>query len=245
MHKIPTLLAALFLALPLGSSAEELDSLLARNTEAHGGAENWAGIRNVRYRLTIIEPSFEVEGSYVATREGSVRMDITADGKRVFSEGLHEGSAWRWSPDGGVEQQNEEAALGLLRGILMPGRFFLLQDLPSQGAELELVGEVNDRGQKQWQIRVSMDRGFSREYYLDDESGRIVRERDRRAIRAGADADKVTVETRKEDPDWVNGTLYYKVSKNLNADSGEWLAITRVNSVEHNIEIPAGFFLPE
>ena len=80
MHKILTLLAAVLLLVPFGAAAEELDSLLARNAEAHGGAENWAAIKNVRYRLTIIEPAFEVEGRYVATREGSMRMDIMADG---------------------------------------------------------------------------------------------------------------------------------------------------------------------
>lgn len=245
MRKFLTLLASIALAVPAGAWAEDLQSLLTRNSEAHGGAENWAAIRNVRYRLTIIEPAFEVKGVYVATRGGSMRMDILADGERVFSEGLHEGRAWQWTPADGVVEQDEESALGLLRGILMPGRFFLLQDLPDQGAQLTLEGEVTDRGRRQWHVRVSMDRGFSRSYFIDDESGRIVRERDRRAISAGDDAGRVTVETRKEEPDWINGTLYYRASKNLNADTGEWLAITRVDSVEHNIDIPEGRFLPE
>ena len=187
----------------------------------------------------------ELEDLLARNAEGSMRMDILAEDKRVFSEGLHEGGAWQWSLDGGLVQQDEEAAVALRRGIEMPGRFFLLQDLPNRGAQLALAGEVVDRGKRQWEIRVTMEGGFSRVLFIDDESGRLVRERDRRAISPRADGQRVTVETRKEEPAWINGTLYFGVSKNLNADTGEWLAITRVDSVEHNVEIPVGYFLPE
>ena len=50
------------------------------------------------------------------------------------------------------------------------------------------------------------------------------------------------IETRKEEPEWVNGVLLYRVSRNINLESGEWLATTRVQSFEHNIEIPDAYF---
>jgi hypothetical protein len=98
----------------------------------------------VRYLLTIKEPSFEVTGTYVATRDGSMRIDIEADGQRVFSEGVHDGQAWQWTAGEGIA----------------------LQDLHQSG-------------------------------------------------------------------------------ENVNLDSGEWLATTRVRSIEHNIEIPEGYFQAE
>ena len=120
----------------------------------------------MRYLLTIKEPSFEVTGTYVATRDGSMRIDIEADGQRVFSEGVHDGQAWQWTAGEGIALQDNKSAAALRHGIELPGRFFLLQDLHQSGEK-------------------------------------------------------------------------------VNLDSGEWLATTRVRSIEHNIEIPEGYFLAD
>jgi hypothetical protein len=234
----------LFLA-PASANAEDLKGLLARNALAHGGPENWARIENVRYRLTISEPEFEVTGTYVATRQGEMRIDIDSDGERVFSEGLHDGQAWQWSPDGGVTPQDEKSAAALRHGIELPGRFFTLEDLAESGVKVNIEGEAQENGQRQWQVRVTLADGFSRDYYIDEESALIVRERDHRALHPAVSATEVTVETRKEEAAWLNGVLYYKVARIINADSGEWLATTRVRSLEHNIEIPEGYFQQE
>lgn len=230
---------------PASTFAEDLEALLARNARAHGGPEAWAQIENVRYELTISEPGFTVLGTYVATRRGEMRIDIVSDGKKVFSEGLLDGRAWQWSPDGGVTPQDEKSTAALRHGIEMPGRFFTLQDLAENGVNVDLVGEVQENGKRQWQVRVTLDDGFSRDYYIDDESGLMVRERDRRALHPAVSATEVTVETSKEEAAWLNGVLYYKIARIINADSGEWLATTRIRSLEHNIEIPGGYFLQE
>ena len=123
---------------PANVAAGDLEDLLARNAIAHGGPENWARIENVRYLLTINEPSFEVTGTYVATRDGSMRIDIEADGQRVFSEGLHDGQAWQWTAGEGITSQDEKSAAALRHGIELPGRFFLLQDLHKSGEKVTL-----------------------------------------------------------------------------------------------------------
>ncbi|HET6592809.1 MAG TPA: hypothetical protein VFG48_07825 [Xanthomonadales bacterium] len=71
---------------------------------------NFARIHNTRILPTISEPGFGVSGTSVATREGSMRIGIDAEGRRVFSEGLHNGQAWRCTPRGGFEQQDAAAA---------------------------------------------------------------------------------------------------------------------------------------
>jgi hypothetical protein len=69
---IPLLLAALRLMPgPVSAHATELGDILTRNAMAH-----------------IREPAFEVRGTDVATRDGEMRIDVEADGQRVFSEGL-------------------------------------------------------------------------------------------------------------------------------------------------------------
>lgn len=223
-------------------TAQNLDEILERNTTAHGGADNYSRIENVRYLLDISEPGFEVTGTYVATRRGSMRIDIEAGGQRVFSEGLYEAKAWQWTPDGGYEEQDETSAAALSHGIDSPGRFFSMEQARERGATITLIGAVTEIDKPQWQLRLVLPDGFSRDYFIDQETGRIVRERDFRAFHPAIDNTKEPVETRYERESWVDGVLRFTRSDNINADTGEWMGTTIVRSVEHNIEVGDDYF---
>jgi len=214
--------------------AQDLDSILALNDAAQGG-DRLAVIASVRDRLLIKEPGFEVAGTYVASREGSMRIDIEADGKHVFSEGLDAAGAWEWSPDSGVGAQSEAGAAALLHGIEMPGHFYTLQTVRERGARLSLAGAVTDGEHSEWQVHVVMADGFQRDYYIDQSTHRLTRQRDHRAFHPDVDPTQVTVETRFEDPQWIDGVLVFMREEQANLDSGEWLGTTRVQSVEFNI----------
>lgn len=237
------LLTCLLLA-SLNCAAQDLDAILELNNAAHGGADNFARIENVRYLLTISEPGFEVSGTYVATRQGSMRIDIEADGQRVFSEGLHHDKAWQWTPGSGFEDQDVAAAAALRHGIDFPGRFFTMSQVRERGASITLEGAVAEDDQQQWQLRLVLPDGFSRDYFIDQETGLTVRERDYRAFHPAIDATRETVETRFEGELWVDGVLRSTRSENINAETGEWLGTALVRSVEHNIDIEEGYFQP-
>jgi hypothetical protein len=238
---IKPLLLLLCLA-PVVSLAGNLEELLARNEKAIGGAENWARIENVRVRLTIEEPDFQVDAVYVAARSGSMRIDIQQDGQTVFREGLDAGTAWQWTQADGVSIQNDQSSAALRHGIEFPGRFFTLMDLYRNGTTVTLEGQVLEGENTQWRVRVTLADDFSRDYFIDDTTALILREHDRRAFHPAADPTAVLIETRKEEPEWVNGVLLFRVSRNINLETGQWLATTRVHSFEHNIELPEGYF---
>jgi hypothetical protein len=196
----------------------------------------------VRYLLTISEPGFEVSGTYVATRDGNMRIDVEADGQRVFSEGLFQGEAWQWTPGGGVESQDESSSAALRHGIDSPGRFFSMEQARQRGATITLVGTVTEGTGQQWQLRLVLPDGFSRDYFIDQETGRTARERDFRAFHPAIDDTKETVETRYQGEQWVDGVLRFTHTENINADTGEWMGTTIVRSVEHNIEVGDDYF---
>jgi hypothetical protein len=233
------------LLLSLDCAAQDLDAILAKNTAAHGGQEAFARIENIRYRLKIREPGFEVSGTYVATRQGNMRIDIEAGGQPVFSEGLHQGHAWQWTPGTGFEEQDDAAAAALRHGIDFPGRFFSMEEVRERGADITLVGEVAEAERPEWQLRLVLPDGFSRDYFVDQASGITVRERDYRAFHPAVDATKETVETRFENELWVGGLLYFTTTENINAENGEWLGTTEIRSVEHNVELNDSYFEPE
>lgn len=242
---MPTrLLLTCLLLTPLCCSAQDLDAILALNATAHGGAENFSRIDNIRFLLTISEPGFDVSGTYVATRSGNMRIDIEADGQVVFSEGLYRGAAWQWTSDGGTRDQDEAAAAALRHGIDSPGRFFTIEQAGERGAEVALEGEVAGDSGPQWQIRLVLPDGFSRDYFIDQETGRTVRERDYRAFHPAVDATRETVETRYEGELWVDGVVRFQRTDNINAETGNWLGTTLVRSVEHNIRVSDDYFQP-
>jgi hypothetical protein len=242
MPKAITALLLVFCLVPATLIAGDLEELLARNDAAVGGSENWAKIQNVRVQLTIEEPDFKVEATYIATRTGNMRIDIMTDGQRAFSEGLEAGKAWQWSPADGLKSQNKQSAAALRHGIEFPGRFYTLMGLYRNGTSVSLEGQVLEGDRTQWRIRVTLADEFSRDYFIDDETALIAREQDRRAFHPAADPNTVIIETRKEEPDWLNGVLLFQVSRNINLKTGAWLATTRVHSAEHNVDIPEGYF---
>ena len=249
--------ALLFISMP--AQAADLDTILADNSEAHGVA-HYAEINTVRHRLLIKEPTFQVEGTYTAARDGRMRIDIYAGGERVFSEGLNGECGWAWRPgQGGPEEQPEagpqiEPCVGpdetaaLRHGTQMPGHFFTLEDVRDRGAKVELIGEERndlegDSG-AEWQVRVTLPDGFQRDYFIDQESKLIVRARDRRAFHPGVDPTEITVESRYSEPRIIDGVLRYMRHENVNVDTGEWLGTTTVLMIEHNVEISEGIFEP-
>lgn len=229
---IPCMLLMLFPAVPAHS--QDLDAILALNAAAQGG-DHLGEITSVCHRLSIKEPGFEVAATYVASRGGSMRIDIEAGGEHVFSEGLDAAGAWSWSPETGVNAQSAPGAAALLHGIEMPGHFYTLLAMRDRGATLTLLGAVAEGERSEWQVHLVMADGFERDYFIDQATHRLTRQRDHRAFHPDVDPTPVTVETRFEDPQWVEGVLMFMRQEQENVDSGEWLGTTRVRSVEFNI----------
>ena len=105
-----------------------------------------------------------------------MRIDIENDGQRVYSEGLQDGQAWQWTPGDGVTVQDVQAAAALRHGIDLPGRFLTLLEAREQGAALTLLGKVSFQDRRQWKLRLTLPDGFSRDYFIDSKSARVVRD---------------------------------------------------------------------
>ena len=81
--------------------------------------------------------------------------------------------------------------------------------ISERGATITLVGEVAEGDRQQWQLRLVLPDGFSRDYFVDQKSGRTLRQRDYRAFHPAIDATRETVETRYEGEIWQDGLLRF------------------------------------
>lgn len=239
-------LPILFTALgALEAAASDLESILDRNREAHGG-DAYARIEAIRVELLITEPSQEVRGTYLATRGGLMRIDIFAGQERVYAEGIGSACAWSWNPSQLVGDRGgcvgEAKAASMRHGIELPGVFFTLRDVRDRGARVELIGAVGSESGPEWQLRVTLEDGFSRDYFIDQATYRITRARDFRAFRSAIDPTEVLLETRFESPYWVEGVLRFERQVTVNVNSGEMLGTTTVLDLAFNPDVSAEMF---
>jgi len=235
------LLLACLLGPAPAALADRLDQILACNAAALGGMATLGGIDMLRFDLDIREPTFAVTGRYVASRDGTMRIDVFADGERVFAEGLEDGRAWQWTPDGLADARPEGAA-ALRHGIEAPGRFWTLSQLRRRGVQVEWLEPGPQARSQEWQLRLTRADGSQLDYFIDRFSCLPTREISRRALHPDVDPTVVAIETSWRDPFTVDGVVRFQVSEQYDLDSGEWLGTTRIVDIEQEPELAEGFF---
>jgi hypothetical protein len=240
--RIRTLLLLCLPALAAAEPPASLDEILRCNADALGGEPAFERVENLRIALDISEPGFEVTATYVASRDGRMRIDITAGGERVFAEGLDGEGAWQWTPQAGVKTSSAAGAAALRHGIELPGRFWTLRQLHAHGARLEWLEPGPLARPDEWQLQLTLDDGAVIDHMLDRSSCLPTREVSRRAFHPDVDATEVLVETISSEPEQVDGVLRFKRGESRIVDTGEWLGTTVVRGFESNVDLPDGFF---
>jgi len=107
----------------------ELDQVIERNTKAMGGRDAIAAINSIEIDLHIVDPGFEVDGTYRAARPGRMRIDVLMGGKHVFTEAFDGHHGWEWAGKGNQETASDKATAALYHGVELPGKLFGLHEL--------------------------------------------------------------------------------------------------------------------
>ena len=224
--------------------APDLDSVIARHVEARGGASAIEAIHSYEADIRIVEPTFEVDGNYIATRDGRMRIDISVGGERVFTEALDRGRAWTWSPDEGVLAGSAAGAAALRHGIEFPSKVFGLHEMRPRGHRLELAGRETIDGIDYHALRLTLDDGFEVRYYLHPETWLIERERTTRALHVDVDPTPEWIETVYSDYRPVGGVLYSYKQVERRVTTGNVLSTGTIREIRINPSLAADRFAP-
>ena len=244
-----TLPALALILLPLAGCTQTvreptLDDVIAKHVAARGGAAAIEAVRVYEGDIEIVEPSFTVDGLYVATRDGDMRVDISAGGERVFTEALDRGRSWSWSPSDGVTEGTAQGAAALRHGIDLPIKLFGLHEMASRGHRLELQGRETIDGTHYHVLRLTLADGFETLYFLHPESGLVEWDRQRRALHVDVDPEPVWIETRYEDYRPVAGVLFAHRQVERELDSGKLLSTVTLREIRINPSLAADRFAP-
>lgn len=166
----------------LTPAASALDRLVAAHTHAAGGAAAIERVHSIEVTLTIAEPTYTVEGTYRASRDRRMRIDVYSGGKRVYTEAFDGTRAWDQGardPHGVPKQPQATAAL--LHGIDGPGNLLGLHEAGRRGVGLGLSTPETLDGMEYDVVEARFPDGFVTFYYLNRRTHLIERQRDLRA----------------------------------------------------------------
>ena len=245
--KIPTMFAGLALVLSACGQQQPgmtLEQLLDEHTAARGGGAVIEAVASMGVELEIIEPEFTVTGNYLATRDGLMRIDIFADGARVFTEALSSDGGWQMFGDGTIEDVSPEGAAALRRGV--ESNLYGMHELPGLGYSMTLAGKTERNGATYWDIEQVAPDGFSKHLFIDPDTFRIATEIKTSALHPDLDPTQIRQETYYSDYVAIAGVLFSNQSETRNIDSGETMQRTLIKSRRINGPIdPNHFARPE
>jgi len=229
----------------MGSAKEpDLETMIAKHVTARGGAAAIERVRTFECDLGIVEPTFEVDGTYVAMRDGRMRVDIHAGGERVFTEALDRDRAWSWTPDDGVREGTAAGAAALRHGIEFPFKLFGLHEMKARGHRLEPAGREMVDGVDYHVLRLVLDDGFEVRYYLHPQTWLIDRERTRRALHVDVDPTPQWIETTHSDYRPVGGVLYSHRQVERELATGALLSTGTIREIRINAPLAPSRFSP-
>lgn len=226
-----------------GSPLDPLADIIARNTAARGGAKAIEHAESIEIRMQIVEPKITVDGIYRATRDGKMRIDVYAGGKRVYSEGLDGQRAWMLAEDAThAEDSSPTGAAALRHGLEYPTNLRGLYELTSRGNRLTYNGREFLDGINYHVLQLVLADGFTTYFYVNPTTYLIGRQRDERALHPDADPPVKWLEHRFADFRPVDGRLVAFKMEQYDVRANRLDQTTTITDVKTNPAFGAGEF---
>jgi hypothetical protein len=218
-----------------------VDEIVERNTNAMGGRVAIEAIQGLEVSLHIKDPGFEVDGIYHAARPGRMRIDIFADGMRVFMERFDGKKGWQWNGQQEIEE-NATATAALRHGIELPGNLFGLHEMQKRGNRIQLAGREKIDSVDYYILHVMFADGYETSLFVDPRTWLITRRRDARALHPDIDPTPTTIESRKSDWRKVGGVSFAFASRDLDVKTGKVLESVQIKEIKINPPINPSIF---
>ena len=220
-----------------------VDDVIERNTRAMGGRAAIEAIHSIEIDLHIVDPGFEVDGIYRATRPGRMRIDVHASGKHVFTEAFDGQRGWQWQGESKDQQEVSAKATAALRhGVELPGKLFGLHELKQRGHRFELVGREKIDGIDYYVLRLTFGDGYTTGVYVDPDNWLITRRRDVRPLHVDVDPTPTTIEQRGSDFREVSGVQFAFASTEIDLKTGKELERAKISHIKVNPPLDESIF---
>jgi hypothetical protein len=231
---LPVLAAAALFS--FAASAQTVDEVIAKNIQAHGGADKLKSVHSLRTTAKVTQGSFRADFRQENKRADKVREELIIQGMAQVQ--AYDGkTGWQISPFGGRKDpellsQDDLKSLAVDADIDGP-----LVDYKEKGHKAELVGHDSVEGTDCFKIKLSMKNGDVRYYYLDADSYLELKLEIQTTIRGALQENEMYY----GDYEQVNGIYYPFAVEQAQKGSASRTQIS-VEKIEQNIPLEDAHF---
>ena len=218
------------------------DELIARHTQAVGGAKAIEAVERLEIELRISEGKSTLRGVWRGDRQGRMRIDVYAGGHRVYTEAFDGKRGWQMDAKGVVTPSAQAGAAALWHGTQYPDRLLGLHEMEGLGHSLQMEGRETLDGIDYYVLKLTLSDGFVTFRYVNPRDWLIDRGRDLRAIHPDLDARKKWLENLWSEWRPVAGVLRNFHEDQVDVPTGRVLQTTDVTRIDVNSAFPAGLF---
>jgi hypothetical protein len=220
----------------LAANAQTVDEIIAKNVQAHGGADKLKSVRSLRTTAKFSQGSFRADFRQENKRADKVREEFIIQGLAQVQ--AYDGkTGWQISPFGGrkdPELLSQDDLKSLVVDADLDGP---LVDYKEKGHKAELVGHDSVEGTDCFKIKLSMKNGDVRYYYLDADSFLELKLEIQTTIRGALQENELYY----GDYEQVNGIFYPFAVEQAQKGSSSRSQIT-VEKIEQNIALEDAHF---
>jgi hypothetical protein len=229
-------LAAVMAVFCFGAAGQTVDEVIAKNIQAHGGAEKLKAVRSLRTSAKFSQGSFRADLRQENKRAGKVREEFIIQGLAQVQ--AYDGkTGWQISPFGGrkdPELLSQDDLKSLVVDADIDGP---LVDYKEKGHKAELVGHDSMEGTDCFKVKLSMKNGDVRYYYLDADSYLELKLEIQTTIRGALQESELYYGDYEE----VNGIYYPFAVEQAQKGSASRAQIT-VEKIEQNVPMEDAHF---
>jgi outer membrane lipoprotein-sorting protein len=159
-------LFAFTVLLGVAASAQTVDDIIKKNTEARGGLQKIKAIKSLKMtgKITIAGPGIELPITIQQKRPNAFRMDANFQGQPVVQ--AYDGeTGWQVNP--GVKEPEKMAGDDLKEAQEQADIDGALIDYKEKGHTVELLGKEDVEGTPAYKLKVTLKTGDVRYVYID------------------------------------------------------------------------------
>jgi len=218
-----------------------LAEIIARHTQARGGASALDALQSQAVDLEIVEKGQVINAHYRCNKQPTYRIDIFDHGKHVFCEGLDGKGPWIWPGDQPAPRQGvPDGKKSGLTGIQF--NLYGLHAFPSLGHKLSSDGREMLGGVNFYVVRVDLKDAYSTFLYIDPQTWMIARRRDFRANHPDMNPVKQHLETQFADFRPISGVMSSFLQHQVDLGSGKINQVILVDRMTYNPKLDAKIF---
>ena len=231
----PLVLAAVA-CISFNASAQTVDEVIAKNIQARGGKEKLKAVSSMRTTAKLTQGSFRAEFRQENKRADKVREEFIIQGLAQVQ--AYDGkTGWQISPFGGRKDPELLAQDDLKNLVVDADMDGPLMEYKEKGHKAELVGHDSMEGTDCFKIKLSMQNGDVRYYYLDADSFLELKVEIQTTIRGALQENELYY----GDYEQVNGIYYPFAVEQAQKGSSSRVQIS-VEKIEQNISLEDAHF---